>query len=148
MDDKDFYSPDEVAERLGLHVRTVRRFIREGKLRAVRVGKQYRIASQDLNELVGAREAQAAGASPSRRRRIIVSTTVDIDAIGSDEVQRVTTALTGTFGSASGGPINKRLDCIYYEEQGQLRIVINADLEVVTAVLGLVNSLVRSTAEP
>jgi hypothetical protein len=33
------------------------------------------------------------------------------------------------------------LQCIYYEEQGRLRIVINADLEVSNGVLGLIGVL-------
>ena len=42
------YSVEQVANRLGLNVRTVRGYIREGRLSAVRIGKQYRIAAEDL----------------------------------------------------------------------------------------------------
>ncbi len=47
------YSVEEVAARLGLHVRTVRNYVRDGRLKAVRIGKQYRIAAADLEELTG-----------------------------------------------------------------------------------------------
>jgi excisionase family DNA binding protein len=30
-----------------LHVRTVRKYVRDGRLKAVRIGKQYRIARDD-----------------------------------------------------------------------------------------------------
>ncbi|WP_410908004.1 helix-turn-helix domain-containing protein, partial [Priestia sp. SIMBA_032] len=43
-----YLSADEVADELGLHVRTVRTYIRDGRLRAARVGKQYRITRADL----------------------------------------------------------------------------------------------------
>ena len=141
---KDFYAPDEVAERLGVHVRTVRRFIREGGLHAARVGKQYRIAAQDLNEFIGTRENSAATAPASRQRRVIVSTTVDIDAIGLDETQRLTTLLTGAFRSRREEERGQSLNCIYYEEQGRLRIVVNAGLDFTTAVLGVINGVLQT----
>jgi excisionase family DNA binding protein len=47
------YSVEQVAERLGLHVRTVRSYVREGRLKAVRIGKQYRIAGEDLATMTG-----------------------------------------------------------------------------------------------
>lgn len=143
-DYKDFYSPEEVAELLGLHVRTVRRYIREGKLNAVRIGKQYRITAQDLNNLTGSQNPKGTTANVARRRRMIVSTTVDIDAISKEETYRVSTALTGAFNSSWSDHGGKRLDCIYYEEQGRLRIVINADLESTHAVLGLINFVVNA----
>ena len=50
---QDLYSAEQVADRLGLHVRTVRNYVREGRLKAVRIGKQYRIAGEDLAALTG-----------------------------------------------------------------------------------------------
>ena len=46
-------SVEQVAESLGLHVRTVRDYVRGGRLKAVRIGKQYRIARADLDALTG-----------------------------------------------------------------------------------------------
>lgn len=39
---------EEVAERLRVNVNTVRRYIRSGRLPAIRLGKGYRIRSEDL----------------------------------------------------------------------------------------------------
>ncbi len=58
---EELYSVEQVAERLGLHVRTVRSYVREGRLKAVRIGKQYRIGQADLEALTG-RPAAAGGA--------------------------------------------------------------------------------------
>src|SRR5690606_38311492 len=120
------------------HVRTVRRYIREGRLKASRIGKQYRVAASDLDAFAGSDRTESAFASPSRRRRVLVSTTVDIEAIDPDETYRVSTALSGAFSAKQESPAGKRLDCIYYEEQGRLRIIVNADLEAATAILGLI----------
>jgi hypothetical protein len=50
--------------------------------------------------------------------------------------------LTGTFNAARDESPGKRLDCIYYEELGRLRIVINADLDFASAVLGMIRGWV------
>lgn len=140
---KEFHSPDEVATLLGLHVRTIRRFIREGKLAAVRVGKQYRIADSDLEALVGSAQHTGSGQANTRRRRMTVSTTVDIDAISKDECERLVTLLVGAFHSRADEQNRKRFDSIYYEEEGRLRLLVNADLDLTNAVLGMIRGVLE-----
>jgi excisionase family DNA binding protein len=48
----------EAAERLGVSVYTVRRWIKDGKLKAFRPGKEYRIREADLEEFLAAREVR------------------------------------------------------------------------------------------
>ena len=74
-DERELYSVGEVAELLGLHVRTVRNYVREGRLKAVRIGKQYRISKEDFAALTGrpvdgtARTPHTGSARSSRRAR-------------------------------------------------------------------------------
>lgn len=137
---KDFYSAEEVAERLGLHVRTVRRFIREHTLEAVRVGKQYRITAAQLDAFT---DARAQAEALPRTRRVRVSSVVDIDAIGREESDRLTTMLTAVHNSDRARSTARRIDCIYYEEQGSLRVLINADPDSTGALLGLIETLLE-----
>ena len=46
--DADLFTPEQVAEILQLHVSTVYSYIRQNKLDAIRLGRNYRIASKDL----------------------------------------------------------------------------------------------------
>ena len=48
---KLFYTVDEVAEILGVHSNTVRKLIREDKLKAERVGRLIRIKKETLENL-------------------------------------------------------------------------------------------------
>jgi len=50
--DVEFYTPQEVAERLRLNVNTVYEYIRMGKLRAARFGNRYRITEIDIQAFV------------------------------------------------------------------------------------------------
>ena len=140
---KAYYSPDQVAVLLGLHVRTIRRFIREGRLKATRVGRQYRIAETDLSMLVGSEPGKEHAGPQSRRRRIVVSTTVDIDAIGQAERERLVNLIIGAFHSLDGEQSGRRFDSIYYEEEQRLRLLVNADLDITNAVLGMLRGVLE-----
>lgn len=43
-------TPEEVAERLAIKPKTVRNFLREGRIKAVKVGRLWRIRESDLLE--------------------------------------------------------------------------------------------------
>src|ERR1700742_4906865 len=50
---EEVYTVEQFAERLKLHPKTVLRFIRDGRLRAVKVGKSYRILRTELEAMTG-----------------------------------------------------------------------------------------------
>jgi excisionase family DNA binding protein len=64
---EELLSLQEAADHLGVSVYTVRRWIKEGKLRAFKPGKEYRIQESDFKEFLAAREVhpKAPRRSPS-----------------------------------------------------------------------------------
>src|SRR4051812_43247652 len=50
---EEVYTVEQFAERLKLHPKTVLRFIKEGRVRAVKVGKSYRILRTELEAATG-----------------------------------------------------------------------------------------------
>jgi excisionase family DNA binding protein len=140
-DPQQFLSPEDVAEALNLNVRTIRRYIRDGRLAATRIGKQYRIAASDFRAFAGAEQPAERAAAAPRARRVLVSATTDIHAISPAESGRVEALLTGAFTAQRGRP-GAHLECIYYEETGTLRVVVNADLAFTSTVLGLIDAVV------
>jgi excisionase family DNA binding protein len=123
--DKQLFTVDEVAGRLNLHVKTVRRFIRDGRLPAKRIGKEYRIARPALEEFAGT--SAAAGREPiPRTRQVLVSSIVDVDAISPEDSQRITTLIMAGLNARRGEPDFPRVDSLYDAERGRLRIMITA----------------------
>jgi excisionase family DNA binding protein len=55
---EEFLSPQEVGDRIGVSVYTVRRWIHEGRLQALKPGKEYRVRESDLEEFLRAREVR------------------------------------------------------------------------------------------
>src|ERR1700730_15399487 len=97
---QELYSVHQVAQRLGLHVRTVRNYVRDGGLKAVRIGKQYRIAREDLEAFTGRSVTVSARDTAPHHRHVEVSSIVQIDAIDPDQASRMTNLLLG----AAKGP--------------------------------------------
>ena len=55
---EQFYSLEEVAERLGVSERTVRRWIKSGELPAYKPGREYRIRDGELEEFLQSRKVR------------------------------------------------------------------------------------------
>jgi len=139
-----FFTVDEVAERLDLHVKTVRRYIRDGRLKAKRIGKEYRVTRADLEAFAGG-GTQSTVESPPRTRQVIASTVVDVDAISPRDGDRVTTMVMASMNARRDEADFPRVDSLYYPERGRLRITIVASLEVTADLLQMINVLLEST---
>jgi excisionase family DNA binding protein len=136
------YSVEQVADRLGLHVRTVRNYVRDGRLQAVRIGKQYRITQADLDALLGhATSAPETDAAP-RRRHVDVSVVVHIDGVGRDEADRLAnTLMAATAGPHDGEPL--RVETTYHREQERMKIIVLGEPASGADVLRLIDTLTR-----
>lgn len=53
IEERGFYTINEVATLLKFHHQTVRKMIREGELQAKKIGKEWRIKGADLDRLTG-----------------------------------------------------------------------------------------------
>jgi len=130
----------QVAERLGIHVKTARRYVRDGRLRGVRIGKQYRIAAEDLSLLMGQPPAAPASEAVRRERHVEASTVVQIDAISRDDAQRVMTGVGGAIkGRDKDTDTPLRVDTVYDETRGRLKVIVTGSLATTQTLLGLIS---------
>lgn len=106
-------------------------------MKAVRIGKQYRISGQDLAALTG-RSVESLRPQPVRRERHIeVSSIVEIDAVRPETANRLTTSL---MGAASG----VRVESIYYAERGCMKIIVVGSMEQNAAYFKMIATLLGS----
>ncbi|MBE1532323.1 helix-turn-helix domain-containing protein [Actinomadura algeriensis] len=143
------YSVEEVADLLGLHVRTVRGYIRDGRLNAVRIGKQYRIAPADLEALTGRPPASAGRAEA--RTSAEVSSIVDIDGVDRAAADRLSTLVLAGANTGGDQAHRLRVQTLYDAERRRLKVVVlggaaaTADLlRTLDAVLEGDNDLLRT----
>ena len=52
MPEKEYYSPQEIAEKFNIKPRTVSAWIRQGKLKGVKLGDLWRVHRSDLQAFI------------------------------------------------------------------------------------------------
>lgn len=140
--ERELYSVGEVAERLGLHVRTVRNYIRDGRLKAVRIGKQYRISRADFEALTSTPDsAEPAAAGIARVRHVEVSSIVQIDSVSPESASRLSTLVTASVQTVRDTPDSLRIQLVYDKERARLKIVVLGGAADTAAVLNLLDDV-------
>jgi len=133
------YTVEQAAERLKLHPKTVLRMIREGRLKAARLGKAYRITGDDLDAASGVVRAEAREASD---RATIIA---DFGDLAPELASRLASTLSAMLvGShrARVGPVS--LDTAYDPMLRRLKVVVVGAPEDAAAMLKSAAFLVES----
>ena len=107
------------ANRLKLHPKTVLRFIRDGRLRATRVGKAYRILRADLEAFAG---VPAPVETPAAEAW--VTSIVDIPGVGAELAKKWARTITGALDARTQGGPTMRVEVVYEPERSHLKIVL------------------------
>lgn len=64
--EKGYFTVDEVAEKLGVHTKTIRRYIYSGKLSAQKIGGQWRVTEEALDQYLQGSCCSTGGESVSK----------------------------------------------------------------------------------
>ncbi|MFF0517541.1 helix-turn-helix domain-containing protein [Actinomadura nitritigenes] len=134
------YSVEEVADLLGLHVRTVRGYIRAGRLDAVRIGRQYRIPAAALEALTG-RPRSAQDGPGEGAGRAEVSSIVQIDGVGRAAADRLATFVLAGVNTGRGDGGALRVQTVHDEERRRMKIVILGGVPATAEVLRLIEAV-------
>ena len=52
MSNKDFYTAQDLADKLGVNIMTIYRYIKAGRLKAYKIGKEFRIERLEFKRLL------------------------------------------------------------------------------------------------
>ena len=137
-----YYTVEQIAQMLQMHPKTVQRYIREGKLRAVKVGKGWRVGGHDLSvftegETVGRGEAPTA----------VVSCVADIYAADKAAAIRIVNTLTAGLNSKPVGYGQCSMQTQYIPEEQKLRVTLYGSARVTAAMLDAIATLTEEPEE-
>jgi len=138
-----YYSVDNIAEMLGIHPKTVRRYITEGKLRAAKVGKQYRVSGHDLSQFVEARGMgpQTEGGNVNNDSPVTVSSVADITVCDREEADRISSMLLAVMNTQDPLLRQSSLNVRQYEGGQQLRVMLWGSPRFVIQMLESIEAL-------
>src|ERR1700742_5223455 len=138
MNNEPLFSLEEVAERLGVRVRTVRPFVRTRRLKAIRIGKQYRVAREDLESITGPRGWRA---SIAVHRRAEVSSVIQADAVSQATADRITNHLLGATKAPRDDGATLRVETIYDRAHAQIKVIVIGSLGATSAIFALLGAI-------
>lgn len=159
MDEK-FYTIDQIAETLGMHHKTIRKFITEGRLRARKVGKQWRISGHDLSIFMednnvtirkkSEKESDEVEFSTNNLEEnnclnnISISTVVDIKDIDTDEYRRISNMLLAVMNTKDSKMNNATINIKYYQNENNLKIMLWGHIEFIKEMLDFICILTKN----
>ncbi len=156
MEDR-FYTVDQIAEILGMHHKTIRKFITEGKLRANKVGKQWRISGHDMSSFMennnmvindkteGEKLEFSSGeaVASSRDNKISISAVVDINEVNMEDCRRISNMLLAVMNTKDSKMSNSTINIKHYKNENNLKVMLWGDTEFIKEMLDFISILTQ-----
>ena len=138
-------SVEQVAGILKLNVRTIRTYVRNGALKATRIGKQYRIGLDDLEAFTG-----RPGASHDDRvlspGRVEISSVITVEGVTPALAGRVTNMLMATANVLRSTEQPVAVSSTYDVQLDRMRVLLAADLKSTRDFLAMIAAVLEPPA--
>lgn len=156
-----FYTIDQVAQILGMHHKTIRKFISDSKLNANKVGKQWRIAKQDLDAFMEINnnngnsidkntykesgiEFTVDKSNPTNKfSKVNVSTVIDINEVDREEYERLSSLLLAIMNSSDARINRSTMNLKYTENENKLRVMLWGNIKFTEELLDSISILTQ-----
>ena len=137
-----YYTVEQISELLQMHPKTVQRYIREGRLRAVKVGKGWRVSGHDLSVFT-----ESAPPAPECAPVSIVSCVADVYAAEREDAIRIANTLTAALNGKPAGYGASKLYTQYIPEERKLRVTLYGGARFTAAMLEALALLTGETEQ-
>ncbi|WP_315072735.1 helix-turn-helix domain-containing protein [uncultured Clostridium sp.] len=157
--ENQFYTIDKVAGILGMHHKTIRKFITEGKLAASKVGKQWRISGHDLSLFMEKNNVNIndknikeessidfltnGEVKEIEKQKINVSTVVDINDVDKEEYFRISNTLIAVMNCKDPKMGKSTINMKYDEKENRLRVLLWGNVSFIEEMLNSISMLVE-----
>jgi excisionase family DNA binding protein len=140
----EYYSVEQISELLNIHPKTIQRYIREGKLRACKIGKSWRVTGHDLSVFTENskenHEEQSMGSVKQRTDRVTASCVVDIGVDDRDEAIRIVNTLTAALNTKPAEYGRSTMHVQFLETEYKVRAALWGSTKFMTAMLGFISA--------
>lgn len=136
---KEYYSVEQISKLLDIHPKTVQRYIREGKIRASKVGKFWRVSGHDLSVFTENTKNLHMFGIP--KKEVKISCVADIDVFDCEEAIRIINALTAALNVKPPEFKNSTMYTQYLEFEHKVRITLWGNIAFMTAMMQCIETL-------
>lgn len=143
-----YYSVDQISEMLNIHPKTIQRYIREGKLRAGKIGKSWRVTGHDLSVFMEStklsirKENTDTGIQSSNE--IKVSSVMDIDVEGMEDAIRIMNTVTAALNTNLPEYGHPTMHAQFLESESKVRVTIWGNILFAQAIIELIMELTET----
>lgn len=138
---KDYYTVEQISDMLDIHPKTIQRYIREGRLRAAKIGKSWRITGHDLSVFVESNRDEKLDSQNQPTRSVIASSVVDIIAYGTEDAIRIMNTLTAALNAKPPEYGQSSMHSQYIEREHMVRVTLWGDIRFMAVMMDVIVSL-------
>ena len=144
-----YYSVDQVAEMIHMHPKTIQRYIRQGRLKAQKIGKAWRVTGHDLSTFTeGTDGTNLRDDSPglqailgAAEKTIKVSSIIDIPVKNSSEAVQVMNWITASVNNLSSDYGHTSVTTHYIEPEHTIRIMLWGSPSFMEVIMSFLDEL-------
>ncbi|MEL7657821.1 MAG: helix-turn-helix domain-containing protein [Bacillota bacterium] len=142
-----YYTVDGIAELIKIHPKTIQRYIREGKLKANKVGKSWRVSGHDLSVFTEGGSDNVSmpfGVGEfNTQKEIKVSMVIDIPVANTDASIRIANTLTAVLNAKPAEYGDSSLQTQFLMPENVMRVMIWGNLEFSKSMMDYIAELVE-----
>ena len=142
---KDYYTVEEISHMLNIHPKTLQRYIREGRLRATKIGKSWRVAGHDLSVFVESNRDEGLGSGNRPTHSVIASSVIDIIAVGKEDAIRIMNTLTAALNAKPPECGQSSMQTQYIERENMVRVTLWGDIHFMAVMMDTIAVLTEQT---
>jgi excisionase family DNA binding protein len=154
----ELFTVEHVAAMCNLHPKTIRRFIKEGKLLARKVGGQWRLPKQDVAQFMGHAVSSPADVAQQERisqegikgnavAKIQVSAVVDVLVPHVDEALRLSNTIFAVLNCKDQAYGETRCDYLFYPNELKARFILWGQPRFISQMVGLIAEIAEQKKE-
>lgn len=144
-----YYTVEQISDMLEMHPKTIQRYIREGRLRAVKIGKGWRVTGHDLSAFTESAQAQNSIKQPGSgiRMTVTASAVIDITAAGKADAIRIMNTLTAVLNSKPPEYGRSSMQTQFIEGENLVRVTLWGDARFMAAMMENIAALTENIME-
>lgn len=138
---KDYYTVEQISNMLSIHPKTIQRYIREGKLRAIKIGKAWRVAGFDLSAFTESDNYATNVNDNQPVRSIKASSVIDIITFGKEDAIRIMNTLTASLNAKPSEYGQSSMQFQFIERENMVRITLWGEISFMAIMMDTIAAL-------
>ncbi len=144
---KDYYTVEQISNMLDIHPKTIQRYIREGKLRAAKNGKGWRISGHDMSVFTESDSYRPSDTENRPKRTITASAVIDIVTERKDEAIRIMNTLTASLNAKPSEYGQSSMQSQYIERENMVRITLWGGIRFMAIMMDTLTALTENNKD-